>query len=122
MEAIAARAVKNAPSRLVARTSRHCSSDILMASPSRVTPALTTATSTGPNSCDRRLDGVVDRDECDTSTAKDFAHPAGASAEREKATTVSPFSTKYWAIAAPMPRLAPVTMTWRLIGRISCNS
>ena len=29
-------------------TSRHCSSDILIASPSRVTPALTTATSTGP--------------------------------------------------------------------------
>jgi hypothetical protein len=54
IDAKAARARKNAPSRFVASTSRHCSSDIRMARPSRVIPALATAHVYGTERGDRR--------------------------------------------------------------------
>ena len=44
------------------------------------------------------------------------AQPVGAVPPRENPTTSSPAAMKCSAMAAPMPRLAPVTMTWRLIG------
>jgi hypothetical protein len=96
---------------LVASTSRHCSSDIRIATPSRVMPAFATITSTGPNSSTAAFTAAFTCSESATSTANDFAHPSGAFAERENATTVSPSAMKYSAMAAPMPRLAPVTMT-----------
>jgi len=67
-----------------------------------VTPALSTATSTGPNSAIADFTASLTATESATSTRNALAHPLGASPERDSATTWSPWSMNHCAIAAPM--------------------
>ena len=86
------------PSRLVESTSRHCSSDMRIARPSRVTPAFATSDFDRPELGDGglfhsvvHLHGVGD-----VNGVRRRAHPFGARSPnaRKPAITVSPSATK----------------------------
>src|SRR3954453_19719905 len=73
-----------------------------MARPSSVRPALLTSASTGPASLSMSSKA--------RSTASAWATSAGYSVLlRDSVTTRQPSSRRRWAIAAPIPRLPPVT-------------
>ena len=83
-------------------TASHCSERMRMASPSSVCPALLTSASTGPWSASMASKA--------RSTASASLTSAVKSAPlRDSVATFQPSSRRRSAMAAPMPRLPPVT-------------
>src|SRR5262249_31825586 len=91
-----------APLRLVSMTDVHASAPIEIASVSSRMPALLTSTRIGPCSCATEANVSV------TATGSVTSHVASPPV-RLTVTTLKPSSRRRWAIAAPMPRLPPVT-------------
>ncbi len=105
----AAFAQRNAPPRLTSRTPAKSSSLIRINSVSLVMPALATNTLTWPSSWWMRSKAALTDWPSVTSIGTASA-PAGASVpRREVAATRNPSCTSRRTMAAPIPRLPPVT-------------
>ncbi len=113
MPLLARRAQRKDPARLVSTTVSQSSSLIRMRSPSLVTPALATSTSTGPPSFSSASVNAASTEAVSVTSQRTPMSPSGASPERCVTATVSPASANDRAIARPMPRLPPVTRTVR---------
>src|SRR3954454_22787130 len=109
----ARRAQRKAPARLVSRTESKSSSLMRMSRVSRVMPALATSTSTGPPKIPSASVNAASTEAESVTSHVTPCRPSGGSPERCVMTTLSPASAKALAIARPMPRLPPVTSTFR---------
>src|SRR3954452_11535948 len=116
----ARRVVRKAPVKLVSSTRSQASSSICGDNPSARTPALFTSTSTGPNRSSRALKICSGAAGSDTSPRTATALPpassipaitfaAPPSSVRKFTPTGQPSCASARAIAAPIPREAPVT-------------
>src|SRR5690606_33569824 len=116
----AARLMRNEPRRCTDMTVSQSSSDILNSRLSRRTPALFTSTTGGPSSAATRATAAETCAESATSTPTARAFPpffsicatvsAQAPSSRSQTATAKPSRPSRTAVAAPMPRAAPVTM------------
>src|SRR5262245_27803465 len=110
MPRAARRATRNDPVRLVSMTADQSSSLIRSSNVSRVMPALATRTSTGP--CfSETVSTASSTWSASVTSQRTPSIPSGASPERSVIATSSPAATKALAMASPMPRLPPVTIT-----------
>src|SRR5256885_8366482 len=116
----ARRVARKAPERLVASTCSHSSSSSCIERPSARTPALFTSTSTGPKRCSSSAKSSLTASGSATSPRTDSAWPPAASISettpaapsssvRKFTPTGQPSAASMRAIAAPIPREAPVT-------------
>jgi hypothetical protein len=109
----------NAPRKFVFKTVSHCSSDMRIIKPSRVTPALLTRMSMRLVSpiIFSPASATAAASETSNATAQAFRPAARTSlatfsefsAVRETQTTSAPSAANFRAIARPIPRPAPVT-------------
>src|SRR5919201_937076 len=102
MSSSARRVQWNAPVRFVSSTVLHSSAPMRIARPSARTPALLTSTRTGPKRSRTWSNAAWT---CSGSLTSAWTSPR----LRASVTTVKPSSRRRWAIAAPMPRVPPVT-------------
>src|SRR5579875_1623286 len=115
--------IRNAPRRCTPSTVSQSSSDILNSRLSRSTPALFTSTAGGPSSAATRSTAAVTWSVLLTSAPTAIACPpaspialtvpAQLSSSRSITATAIPSAASRIAVAAPMPRAAPVTMAIR---------
>src|SRR6266851_719551 len=123
MNFCAARLIRNAPRRCTPSTMSQSSSDILNSRLSRMIPALLTTTTGGPSSAATLPTAVstwpASLTSAPTATARPPAAvisstvPAQVPASRSRTATAMPSAASRLAVAAPMPRAAPVTMATR---------
>src|SRR6476620_1879854 len=110
---LARRAQRKAAARLVSMTLSNSSSLMRMSSWSAVMPALATRTSTGPPSSSSALAKAASTEAVSVTSQMTPCNPSGGSPERWVMTTWSPASARARAMHSPMPRLPPVTSTFR---------
>src|ERR1035437_8585854 len=119
----AARVIRNAPRRCTPRTVSQSSSDILKIKLSLSTPALLTRTAGGPSSATTLPTAASTWSAWLTSAPTANARPPAdviastvgsqALASRSSTATASPSVARRRAVAAPIPRAAPVMMATR---------
>src|SRR5579871_420402 len=115
-----ARVIRNAPRRCTPSTVSQSSSVILNSRLSRITPALLTSTTGAPSSPATRSTAASTWSRwltsAPTATARppasaiSFTVPAQAASSRSRTATAIPSAASLRAVAAPMPRAAPVTI------------
>src|SRR3954471_1527085 len=120
-----ARDIRNAPLRCTFMTVSQSASVILNSMLSRVTPALLISTVGPPSSVATRSTAAETASASDTSTATASAFPPAEvicsavplapASSRSSTPTANPSWASRSAVAAPMPRAAPVTMATRLV-------
>src|SRR6267154_1627196 len=123
MNFCAARLIRNAPRRCTPSTMSQSSSDILNSRLSLMIPALLIRTTGGPSSAATLPTAVATCSASLTSAPTATARPpaaviastvgAQALASRSRTPTAMPSEASRLAVAAPMPRAAPVTMATR---------
>src|SRR4051812_16632231 len=120
-----ARVIRNAPLRCTFMTMSQSSSDILNSMLSRVTPALLISTVGAPSSSATRATAASTWAGSLTSAPTAIARPPADSiastvpfaepSSRSSTPTAKPSSASRRAVAAPIPRAAPVTMATRAV-------
>src|SRR5579859_5038518 len=115
-----ARLIRNAPRRCTPSTVSQSSSVILNSRLSRITPALLTSTvgapsspatrSTAASTWSRWLTSAPTANARPPASAISFTVPAQAASSRSRTPTAIPSAASLRAVAAPMPRAAPVTI------------